>query len=472
MPPERRSQHQREELIPREFFHLTREQFAIVKSHHHLHRLRAAPPPSLQRKAKELATFAKPAFRNEFFDARANQLAEDWLRGTYQALLEHYEDTLATSRSALEEAAMPRGIFERSLQVCTRWARRQLGAKLEPSILDAAISEIRGAQMVDDASDGPSFTKPRQLPTTTVHRSVQTQTDVQSTPEPTKEVWFSQRLPDTQATEDPGATVGRQVAETVEVTQAGETVEVTQAAETDEVTEAAETAEVTQADETAEVTQATESQPASESDGCAPPEPMVFRLSRKRQAEEHLSQMDLFGSPISQRSPPRQRSRSLPAQLRLAPSKGALILGDDNVATFGDERTDVLATKNGRLNFFRTLLRSAKDTFPGVTRFVLVLSHLDRQNAHNTNFTAIRNIFSVAKSLFPNAQGAVACDGPCECQPSDVRSSIEVFNKELQAAPPNRIAVILPPEGFACTNGRWAKTTREAYRANISAFLV
>ena len=436
MSPGRRSQHQREELIPREFFHLTREQFAIVKSHHHLHRLRAGPPPSLQRKAKELATFAKPAFRNDFFDARANQLAEDWLRGSHQALLEHYEDTLATSRSALEEAAMPRGIFERSLQVCTRWARRQLGAKLEPSILDAAISEIRGAQMVDDASGGPSFTKPRQPITTTVHRSVQTQTDVQSATEPTKEVWFSQRLPDTQATEYPEATESRQAAETVEVTQA------------------------------------TESQPASESDGCAPPEPMVFRLSRKRQAEEHLSQMDLFGSPISHRSPPRQRSRSLPAQLRLAPSKGALILGDDNVATFGDERTDVLATKNGRLNFFRTLLRSAKETFPGVTRFVLVLSHLDRQNAHNTNLTAIRNICSAAKSLFPNAQGAVACDGPCECQPSDIRSSIEVFNKELQAAPPNRIAVILPPEGFACTNGRWAKATREAYRTNIGAFLV
>ena len=37
------------QLIPEEFFHLTREQLVVIKTHQHLQRLSKVPPPSLQR---------------------------------------------------------------------------------------------------------------------------------------------------------------------------------------------------------------------------------------------------------------------------------------------------------------------------------------------------------------------------------------------------------------------------------------
>ena len=127
--------------------------------------------------------------------------------------------------------------------------------------------------------------------------------------------------------------------------------------------------------------------------------------------------MDLFET-IASQGPPRQRSRSLSLprgtkHSHFTPTREAVIVGDDNLASFGSERTDVLAVSNGRLNYIRTLLRSAKDSFPQVKRFALVVSHLDRRNAHNTNLTAIRNIVGAGVSLFPHAELAVASDGVC-----------------------------------------------------------
>ena len=427
----------------------------MIKCHHHLHRLSTAPPPSLQRKALELASFAKPAFRNAFFDETAKRLADDWLEATHRALLDHYEDTLLTSRSALLSSTMPREVFERSLQVCTRWARRQLGAKLDPSILDAALSDIRDAQMVSECSQVPTDTTApaRQATVGVIKRSTYTQTEDQRAG-PSQEVWFSQQVKaqhETQRCSETPCPAAANLETTTEDTEPIVNVGTIEETQPTALTNP----DVTPVDIDASPTTTNQ------------------RRSRKRSLEE-LSQMDLFGS-IASQGPPRQRSRSLPrlpTKLRqLSSTKEAIIIGDDNLASFGNEKTDVFASDSGRLNFYRTLLRSTKETFPEVRRFVLVISHLDRRNAHTTNLTAVRNIFSAAKSLFPEAQCAVACDGICDCEPQDVRNSISALNASLQATPPNRATVIPPPEDFSCNQGRWSEATKNAYLTSIGAFL-
>lgn len=185
--------------------------------------------------------------------------------------------------------------------------------------------------------------------------------------------------------------------------------------------------------------------------------------------------MDLFGSVASQ-GPPRQRSRSLPPATltRWSSQKKALIIGDDNLESFGDTETDVFATSKGRLNHFRTLLRAYNSTgevYSEVRRFVLVISHLDRRNAPTTNLTAVRNILSTAKTLFPHAKCAVVCDGVCSCEPQNVQDSIATLNTTLQASPPNQATVIPPPDDFTCVGGRWSEATRTIYKASIDSFL-
>ena len=125
-----------------------------------------------------------------------------------------------------------------------------------------------------------------------------------------------------------------------------------------------------------------------------------------------------------------------------------VLLGDENIQSFGNDWTDVLAPRNGRLSFFKSLLRSAREDFPGVYRFVLVISPLDRNNAVRTNLTTIRNILSVTKRRFPNARAAVACDGICECQPEEVQLAIRALNDTLRAAPPNQVTIIPPRSGL------------------------
>ncbi|MEL7309752.1 MAG: hypothetical protein AAGK05_19170, partial [Pseudomonadota bacterium] len=134
---------------------MTREQFSVIKCHHHLRRL-STIPPSFQRKALELAHFAKPAFRSDYFDETARRLAEEWLEETHQALLVHYNDTLEAALATLRRSPMPEPIFERSLLICTRWARGQLGRKLDPSVLDAALSAIRDAQRTFEFLQAPT----------------------------------------------------------------------------------------------------------------------------------------------------------------------------------------------------------------------------------------------------------------------------------------------------------------------------
>ena len=417
-----------------------------MKSHHHLHRLSQGPPPSLQQKADELADFAKPAFRNDFFDEIAKRLAEDWLEATHRALLNHYEDTLEASRLALGESTMPGWVLERSLQVITRWARRQLGSKLDCSILDTALSDIRAASRID-TTESTATTQPLRHDGAKARRSTHTQTE--PVPEVTSQqkVWFSQRLP---SREEP------QPEEQPAVSRPPPPSPLAAA-----IPEASLPTEPTDPE-------------VDLIDLDAPlPVKANSRPSRKRLPEE-LSQIDLFDSFGSQ--PPRQRSRSLsiPRGARckaLAPTKEAVLLGDDNLLAFDDKWTNVYAFSNGRLSHFRTLLRACKEPFPGVKRLVLVVSHLDRRNTLNTNLTTIKNIVSAAKTVFPQAKCAVACDGICDCQPEEVRDSITALNAALQATPPNRVTVLPPPDNFDCKQGRWSEATKNYYWATLSSFL-
>ena len=358
--------------------------------------------------------------------------------------MDHYKETLATSRSAIRETAMPDAIFKRSLQVCTRWARRQLGTRMDLSVLDTALSDIRGAQRI--LFEGPAVTTVSRGQCTheAEHVSVHTQTSAQDLSEFDQEVELFQ----------PPQNID---AEEMDLTEEHAATKVTEAAEGIEPTEA-----------TPE--QPGTSQEAQHSASHTQPEPGTSRLSRRCETEDRSLQRTLFGA-IAVPEPPRHRSRSLPNHLRLAPKEEVVLLGDENIESFGNDWTDVLAPRNGRLNFFRTLLRSAREEFPGVYRFVLVLSPLDRQNAVRTNLIAIRNIFSVAKRRFPNARAAIACDGICDCQPEEVQLAIRALNDTLRATPPNQATIIPPPDDYRCVNGRWTTATKEAYRTRILDFL-
>ena len=457
------NQQRTEPIIPPELFDVTKEQFALIKCRHHLHRL-SVVPPSLQQKAKELATVARPAFRSDYFTETAQSLADAWLEGTHSALISHYEDTLDSCRLTLAETPFPESMMERSLQVCVRWARRQLGRKLDPIVLDNAISEIRDTQKF--AASTPDLREP--VPGSAVHDQqralaiLTTSTSTQTTP--TSDDLFTQ------------PSLPTEVVLTAQEDLISFSTAISSAA--DQSSDAAPSSlQISDSQATAKPSSETQHNsttptPSHDVDLDSSPTNPVTVSSCHRPRKRDFTQLDLCGSVAEH--PPRQRSRSLStprsAQIRsFAPTKCRVVIGDTNVAELDlITEADILALPYGRLSWYRSLLRSLSDKSPSVTHFVVVLSHLDRTNSPTTNLGAIRNVTGLARNLFPNARLAVVLDGLCEC---DSRPSVVTLNNTLRNTPPNGCTIIEAPTDFSCFSGKWSVPTATAYSSAIDSFL-
>ena len=453
--PRKGSNFPREDLIPAEFFHLTREHFAVIKSRHHLHRL-SEVPVNLQRAATNLAQTARPAFRNDYYDIVAKSLAEDWLQATLQSLREHYLGTIDASLSAIKEAPLPAKLFQRSLALCTKWAHRQLGRRLDPNVLDAALSEITAAQTIEEQSNS---LRPSIYHTTrTGSRTISTQTmDLNEHDIRPSLTSLSQKTPLEQEEElRPEEPLPEPTPHNLDPHQPQECAPTPSA--------------ILQDDSTQQPTLFQPSASTSQEDTSLRPR------ARKRQLVE-LSQLDLFGEVCTQSSPPRQRSRSLSlprsrSPASLSPSSTAVILGDENLTSLRDINADILALPNGRLNHFRNLLRTSDEEFQDVRHFVITASHLDRLNLPASNSKAISHIFAMAARIFPNAKRAYICDGPCSCQPEETRVTLVAFNSRISTRPPKGCSkVILPPAHFSCENGVWNEATKTSYYDILRSFL-
>ena len=475
-PQHRKPEANRNELTPEEFFHLTREHFAVIKSRHHLQRL-SEVPVNLQRAADNLALTAKPAFRNDYYDMVAKTLAEDWLRATVQSLRDHYSNTIEASLSAIRETPLPELLFQRSISLCTKWAHRQLGRRLDPRVLDAALSEIKSVQITESTSHS-TCTRADTDSARVSSRTVFTQTIIDSAAGIRSSVIAS-------ASEE--APIQRQEETTARVRFPGLCVPSEQQRQEESsstpTTEQEEIAEEQQQQETApieigEEQETAEQQPSSSqqtvpsgSSGTAMPP----GRTRKRQLE--LSQLDLFGDICVRTSPPRQRSRSLsiPRQrspASLSPTSKAVILGDENLAGLQDTGADILALPNGRLNHYRNLLRASETTYGEVRHFVLSASYLDRNNLPASNAKALSHIFSMASRIFPNAKLAYACDGLCPCESDETKATMAEFNTKVSSRPPKGCTTVFPaPAHFSCHEGAWDDDTKNSYYEALRSFL-
>ena len=95
---------------------------------------------------------------------------------------------------------------------------------------------------------------------------------------------------------------------------------------------------------------------------------------------------------------------SLPPLLLSAPEP-TVILGDQELCGLKlEQRSTVLASRKGRLSFFKERLHSMSSVHETVTVFVICLSTLDAGNKVSTNFCSLRNLLYNARRIFPNAQ--------------------------------------------------------------------
>ncbi len=458
------------ERIPEKFFFLTREHFAVIKSRHHLHRLTEVPV-NLRRAADNLVHTARPAFKNDYYDMVARSLAEDWLHATHQSLQDHYQGIIGASLSVIQDTPIPHTIFQRSLALCAKWAHRQLGRRLDPNILDAALTEITSVQMIAEPSD-LSQADPIIMRSRTRTRSVSTQTlSISSPHEPKRASPVLQ--PGEMRSPAPGA-LDAQLEEMISPVPADpdfrqvEPLSLNSARIQDNPS--AVLASDTAGPHSEQPTSSQLSATSNPVDTPARPRP------RKRPLNE-MSQLDLFGDVSSRSSPPRQRSRSLSLPrsrppVGLTPSSTAVIFGDENLAGLRDLDADVLALPNGRLNYFRNLLRSTDDVFEEVKVFILAASHLDRHNLPASNTKALSHIFAMAARIFPNAKLTFICDGPCSCESEETNTALAAFNARTSSRPPKSCSTVaLPPSHFSCREGLWDKTTKNSYYDVLRSFL-
>ena len=493
----------RSELIPTEYFALTREHFALIKSRHHLHRL-VEVPISLQRTAESLAKAAKPAFRNDYFDSTAASLAEDWLQATHESLRGHYYCIIEACLSTMRDTPVPEAVLQRSTALCIKWARRQLGRRLDPVILEAALEEITSAQAIegdeedeeDDEDEEDNFSTTDYLfkrrnqeeefqLLRPLSRSICTQTP--AAPAHTTESQTSEGQHANEAPAPDPVIGGEQKLPLVPQQPSSDSApghSSERPAPPDSDSALDPSAEVPPPPSAPAME--TSSAPAMETSPDRPP-PSSSQQSatvdldasppqrgRKRQRTE-LSQLDLFGE-VSSKSPPPQRSRSLSVPrartpVNLAPTTSTVILGDDNLADLRNQDVDLLATPHGRLNYFRNILRSPDQTFTDVKHFILAASHLDRKNLFASNIKALTHIFSTAARIFPNAKLVFVCDGPCSCENEDTRTAVTFFNTKVSSRPPKNCTVILPPPHFCCNEGKWDDATKSTIFETLKPFL-
>ena len=442
----------RQLAIPERFFPITRQHVVLIKCHHHLHQLRNGPPPTLTRQASFLATLPQPAFCDSTFSSEVKQLSQTWASSVHSALVHHYERVLSNTADFLVTTAMPSSLLPKSLQIVTSWARRQLGRKLDNDILDSSINEIQFLQRLEDPTTSNQGEQPFSFyPATSDEEAV-------------RESPICTRGLQTSSSRRRRSTKTFKTVETQTLPGTSEASPVSVSSETNSREPSAPSAR--SGDPIDVDLDRNTSPPAPVATGSAPPPPPAQVTSaasdtgppvrgRKRQhSPTRSSQVDLFGSVVSQASPPSRRSRSLSTGPPLRVTKRFVLFGDNNFSNCSHDDFDIFAHPNGKLSHFRAFLASCTSVYDDVEAFVLNISMQDMSNALTSNTTQTKFVLANARRVFPNAKFIIV---PCGVQ----SSMNSLFNEFLRQKRPSNSTILSPPDPYRVSGGRLHESTRE-----------
>ena len=403
---ERATQRPHQPTIPPDYFGSTRKHFAVIKSLHHLMHAERECPKSLSRNLQDFFEGVRPAFLNDcnvFVELR-----NKWCGELQAALVSHYKEHLSLLEIGITSSALPPDIFERSLVLSSKWARRQLGKRLSDDVLDQALQLIRKWQPLSSEDVGRT------------HQPVTSEPQPGS-PKPSSVEAFTQ----TGRTSLSSAGCDVDVASTGSSRQAStQTEDVTLPPGSDPPALAAEllsspvdaprmaSSQLTSA-QTEDVSLPSSREPSVGTVGpaavAAPLADPDARLGRKRRRSipDRTHQLDLFGAEAAPPPPARRRASSLTGGF--CPRKEIVLFGDLNWADFKNPEVDVYTHPSGKLHHFKTLLSKSIAGNGSAKSFILCISSLDRCNTSITNTTALKCVRALVRKYFPSSRLTVFC---------------------------------------------------------------
>lgn len=408
--------------IPEEFFHVTKNHFAIIKCVHHLTCLRADTPTSLLKTAKVLRQQLRPAFISDDFKVKAESIALAWVSEATTLLREHYEDVLQSVSAKLCAQALPEDLLDSSLELATKWAKNQLHHKLRDEILDEALSRIihlqstiprcqttSSSDLLRARNEDARIASMPQVGSTSASpatASVYTQTDLSSDSLPPPHTTVPESEPSIGTTDPP----------------------------TDNSLHSAKP-----------------TAPSVDLDDDSTPD--------TRAPQGPLSQLDLFGSIVEDGTQSeRQLSQPLPESNAWSPR---VVLGDDNLNEFSHPDTTVVSRPKGRLSHFHRLFSK----YPhgpqlNVNTFIICISTLDKRNALTTNISSLKSLLGTAKKVFPRAKVFIQACGIDNNFSIEEQMTCSSLNNFVRNRTPSSSVHIPTAEPFSCTNDVWDVSTR------------
>lgn len=432
--------------IPPEFFNVTREQFAIIKSVHHRHQLANGLPPSLTKKMAILRDSVKPAFNNELFKAHLEEISKNWGASVHRSLRRHYDDVISEALDTISNAAMPEEVMRVSISLITKWARRQLKEKLKDEVLDEALSLIGAHQKIAASSATTEATSwewiPPSPPTMQGART-STFTDLKDAGSQTEAADASSSCGGSSCTRPVGVDLQSELSR-------------------DEVTVPVGDRRVLDPQCSKDPVECSSSSAATECD-------YGSQVDKANGEDKVLSQLDLFGSVVSDHC---GKSRLSSAFNSIEFDKSVIMFGDSNIRDFRREHISVISLNYGRLSFFKQLaVKCAEVEHQDVKSFFFCLSLLDKGNLPSTNFSCFRSMMHNLRNAFPQSKLYVLllCN-TTDCTPAE-KKNIDELNLLIRSRSPANCTVINPPTCFCANNNVWDQKTKDKVFEVLESFL-
>ena len=512
------------DLIPKEFFHVTKNHFTVIKCFHHLSCLQTDTPASLLKTAKVLRQQLRPAFITDDFKSKAEAIALSWVAESTSAMKEHYEKILNEVTDNLRDQAIPADLLVPSHEIATKWAKNQLQRKLRDRTLEAALTRIVLHQRTYQRCPEPLSSAPKtsvspsvlnkstqfdNWPAASAPVSVSTQTDpLSATPLPPRAASAQETDRSLDATaivtssQLLAAAAGPSVDLDVDTSPRppapqqdplsqldlfGSIVDDRSQSErqpNQPLPEAnARNCRVVLGDdnlrnfshhETIVISRpkaiAASSQPLAAAAGPSVDLDEDASLHPPAPQQGPLSQLDLFGSIVDDRSQSeRQPNQPLPEANAW---NCRVVLGDDNLRNFSHHETTVISRPKGRLSHFHRLFSKLEHgPISNVNTLIICLSTLDKRNTHSTNISSLKSLLGTAKKVFPCAKIFILACGIDNAFSIEERLSCSSINNFIRNKAPSSSVHIPTVDPFSCHDDAWDSDTKARIYTLLSSYL-
>ena len=444
--------------IPAELFEITRRQFAILKSQHHIGVLQNSAPKTWLKWADHITNNVHLAFSTEKCKIKIKTVADECIQNLIAASIDHYKSTISDAETYLQEHSHKLGdLFNVSYELIKKWAYKQLGQKLQASVLNEALCTIKTLHASSSASKCTAVAANVVNHSTTVTRACQT--------EPYD--------PDDVEIASPVASVHATSIKQTKVTNSSRFF----------IHSAQIEAENIEAANNSSVNNASIKQVSSDNMNFTDPvnlTPPVNTAAPSIVDNDPLSQGSLSQMSITSFVP---NSSQIPKDgitvYKVSTDQMAQLIGQSKNVLLGDENWKDFSYKcvindlsiflfSAKVSAFRTLLDKIKGA-SNVEKLIICFScnNCDAPSA----ISLVSNIFKAFSEKFKNATIFVCLIGVCSNLPPNSAKALESLNSILRNKS-NKVVLVNPPDNFSTTDGvMFTNDTKEKFYNTLNSFL-